>query len=342
MTRIGLVAAAAVAVAGTASAQGRDQIQIAGSSTVLPYAQIVAENFGEEFPEFSTVVESGGSSGGLRRFCEGVGTQYIDIANSSRSIRDTEVTACAGNGVTDILEVRFGYDGIVFAYDVNAPALEFTPIDVYRALASEIMVDGQKVANPNATMQDVQGEYPSWPIAFYVPASNHGTREVFEEKVLLQGCQDIGDFDAFQAAGMSEDDAEEACITMRDDGAVTEIAGDYTETLARIDANRQGFGVFGLSFYENNRDKLQVAPMNGVVPSEASVATGEYPVSRPLFFYVKTAHLEVIPGMCEYVNFFASDAMTGPGSPTVNYGLVPAPSNERSATQAAIAEYCPE
>lgn len=332
MTRFGIALAASATVAFAGSAIARDQVSIAGSSTVLPYAQIVAESFGEAYPNFSAVVEGGGSSGGLKRFCEGVGTGTIDIANASRSIREKEIAACAANGVTDIIEVKFGYDGIVFAYDVNGPAMALTPTDVYKALSHE--VGGQ--TNPNKTMADVNSAFPAWDIAMYIPASNHGTREVFEEKVILQGCEDSGDMKAYMDGGMSEDDAEKACFTLRTDGPVVEIAGDYTETLARIDANKTGVGVFGLAFYENNRDKLQVSTMNGVTPSQATVASGEYPVSRPLFFYVKKAHLPVVPGLPEYVNFFVSEGMTGPNSPTVNYGLVAAPDGERAATRDAV------
>ena len=336
MTRFGIIAAAAVAVAGSAAA--REQIQIAGSSTVLPYAQIVAEAFGEEYPEFSTVVESGGSSGGLKRFCEGVGVEFIDIANASRSIREKEVTACAEKGVTEIIEIKIGYDGIVFAYDAGATHFDLEPIDVYRAVAAKIVVDGEIVDNPNATLADANSAHPAWPIAYYVPASNHGTREVFEDKVVLAGCEASGDFEVFKAAnGDDKKAAEKQCISLRADGPVTEIAGDYTETLARIESNTQGVGVFGLAFYENNKDKLQVAQVSGIEPTQATIASGEYPVSRPLFFYVKKAHLAVIPGMKEYVEFFISEEMTGPDSPTVNYGLVAAPDAEREATRASFA-----
>ena len=324
MTRFGLVAAAAVAVAGNAVA--RDAVQIAGSSTVLPYAQIVAENFGEEYPEFKTVVESGGSSGGLKRFCEGVGEQYIDVANASRSIREKEIKACAEKGVSEIIEIKIGYDGIVFAYDANGDHFDLEPIDVYKAV---------NATSTAKTLKDVNDALPAWDIAFYVPASNHGTREVFEVKVLEEGCKAAGDFDKFkEAAGGDKKAAVKECVSLRTDGAVTEIAGDYTETLARIESNKTGVGVFGLAFYENNKDKLQVAKMSGVEPTAASIASGEYPVSRPLFFYVKKAHLAVIPGMKEYVEFFISEEMTGPESPTVAYGLVAAPEAEREATRA--------
>jgi phosphate transport system substrate-binding protein len=331
-----LAAAAIIASAGAAAA--RDQVQVAGSSTVLPYAQIVAEAFGETYPNFPTpVVASGGSSAGLRQFCEGVGPNTIDIANSSRLIRDSEVAACAENGVTEVIEVRIGYDGIVFASDINGPDFAFTPSDWFLAIGETVLHDGALVPNPHESWDEVNSAFPSWAIAAYIPGEKHGTREVFEEKVLALGCEATGALEAMIAAGMSEDDAEDACIRVRKDGKAVDIDGDYTETLSRIDANRTGIGVFGLAFYENNTDKLKVATMNDIVPSTESIASGEYPVSRPLQFYVKKAHLDVIPGLREYVEFFISDQMTGPVSPLAEYGLVAAPKSEREAMRASFA-----
>ena len=322
--------AATTILAGTA-AQARDQVQVAGSSTVLPYATIVAEAFGENFPDFKTpIVESGGSSAGLKQFCQGTGPETIDVANASRKIKDKEIAACAENGVTEIMEVKIGYDGIVFASDINGPDFAFEPINWFNALAPKIVKDGELVDNPNTKWSDVDPSFPDWDIAAYIPGEKHGTREVFEEKVLAAGCEASG------AAALYEDKDE--CLKVRKDGVAVDIDGDYTETLARIDSNKTGIGVFGLAFYENNTDKLKVATMSGIAPNAAVIADGTYPVSRPLFFYVKKAHLGVIPGLKEYVDFFMSDDMTGEGSPTSEYGLVPAPAEERDAIKAAIAE----
>ncbi len=332
MMKVFLTASAA-AIALTASAgfaAARDQIQIAGSSTVLPYAKIVAENFGETYPNFPTpVVESGGSSAGLKEFCKGVGEDTIDIANASRKIRDSEVEACKAAGVSDIQEVKFGYDGIVFATDINGPDFALTPEEVYRALAAQVAVDGKLVENPNKKWSDVDSSLPDWDIVAYIPGEKHGTREVFEEKLLIAGCKEAGGIEAGVAGGMDEKAAEAACKQVRKDGGTVDIDGDYTETLARIDSNKQGVGVFGLSFYENNADKLKVATVNGVMPSVETISTGEYPVSRPLYFYVKKAHIGVIPGLKEYVEFFLDDQMVGPDSPLAEFGLVPAPDAER-------------
>jgi phosphate transport system substrate-binding protein len=325
---------AIAAVASVAGAQSRDNVQVAGSSTVLPYASIVAEAFGENFDFPTPVIESGGSSTGLRRFCEGVGENTIDIANSSRSIRENEVATCAENGVTDIIEVRIGYDGIVFASDINGPSFTFTPSDWYLALAAELPMDGAMVANPNTNWSGVNADLPDQKIAAFIPGTRHGTREVFEENVILQGCEDTGNLQAMLDMGMDEDASEEACMAIRADGLSVDIDGDYTETLARMTANPEGLGVFGLSFYENNTARLQVATMNGVQPTTETISTGEYPVSRPLYFYIKAAHLDVIPGLQEFADFFVSDDIAGPFGPLAAYGLVADP--ELAATQAQV------
>ncbi|PWG16786.1 substrate-binding domain-containing protein [Salibaculum griseiflavum] len=328
--------ASALAITAVASAaSARDNVQVAGSSTVLPYASIVAELFGENTDFPTPVVESGGSSSGLARFCEGVGENTIDVANASRAIRDGEIEECAANGVTDIIQVRIGYDGIVFASQKDGPAYTaFVPSDWYLALAAEMPMDGEMVTNPNTTWADVNADLPTEEILAFIPGTKHGTREVFEEKVLLQGCEDTGAMAAMEEMGMDEDSIEEACMNVRDDGASVDIDGDYTETLARVDANANGIGVFGLAFYENNTDVLKVATMGGVAPSTESIASGEYPVSRPLYFYVKAAHIGVIPGLKEYAQFFMADEIAGPDGPLAQYGLVADP--ELAATQAMI------
>jgi phosphate transport system substrate-binding protein len=328
--------ALAIAAVAATSAAARDQVQVAGSSTVLPYASIVAEAFGENTDFPTPVVESGGSSAGLKRFCQGVGTEHTDVANASRKIRDKEIKACAENGVTEIIEVRIGYDGIVFASQKDGPAYTaFTQSDIFNALAPKVMVDGKLVDNPHKKWSDFNADLPAEDILAFIPGTKHGTRDVFEEKVVAAGCEATGAFEAMMAAGMSEDDAEDACLEVMSAGRAVDIDGDYTETLASIDANANGIGVFGLAFYENNTDKLKVATMAGISPSTETIATGEYPVSRPLFFYVKKAHIGVIPGLKEYAQFFISDELAGPSGPLANYGLVSDPA--LAETQANVA-----
>jgi phosphate transport system substrate-binding protein len=329
----------AIAALSASAAAARDQVQITGSSTVLPYATIVAEAFGENFDFPTPVVEGGGSGAGRAKMCEGVGENTVDIANSSSRISQKDLDTCAANGVNEVMEVRIGYDGIVFASDVAGAAFAFTPADVYNAIGEQVLKDGALVANPHTQWAEFNPNLPAQDILMLVPGTKHGTREVFDTRVIIAGCEETGAMKAFMDGGMDEDAAEDACMKLRTDGRSVDIDGDYTETLARLDADKNAVGVFGLSFYQNNTDKLQVATMSGVVPSTESIASGEYPVSRPLYFYVKLAHMDVIPGLKEYVEFFVSDDMAGPDGPLAQYGLVSDP--ELAATQAMVAARTP-
>lgn len=339
------VSAVALLAASASGAFARDNLQIAGSSTVLPYATIVAELFAENAGFAAPVVEGGGSGAGRKKLCEGVGENTIDIANSSSRIKQSDIDDCAANGVTSIMEVRFGYDGIVFASKKDGADFALTPSDLYLALGAQVAKDGALVANASKQWAEVNAALPAQDILAFIPGTKHGTREVFDTKVLLEGCKETGAYDLFLAASAGADDdakkkeAEAACFTTRTDGASVDIDGDYTETLSRLEANPTALGVFGLSFYENNTDKLKVATMSGVAPSVETISTGEYPVSRPLYFYVKQQHIGVIPGLKEYVEFFVSDDVAGPDGPLAAYGLVPDP--ELAATQAAVAAETP-
>ncbi|MPL61029.1 phosphate ABC transporter substrate-binding protein (PhoT family) [Rhodobacter sp. 140A] len=333
------VSAVAIVAASASGALARDQIQSAGSSTVLPYATIVAEAFGENFDFPTPVVESGGSGAGRKKLCEGVGENTIDIANSSSRIKQSDIDTCKSNGVNEIMEVRFGYDGIVFASGINGAEFAFTPADIYGAIGANVAKDGKVVANTAKTWADVKADFPAQDILMFIPGTKHGTREVFDTKVIEAGCKATGAYDLFLAAAEGDDKAKEKaavaqCNTLRTDGTSVDIDGDYTETLSRIDANKNAIGVFGLSFYQNNTDKLRVATMDGVMPSVETIAKGEYPVSRPLYFYVKKAHIGVVPGLQEYIDFFVSDDMAGPNGPLAAYGLVPDP--ELAKTQEMV------
>ena len=332
-------ALAILAVSATAGA-ARDQVQITGSSTVLPYSTIVAEAFGENFDFPTPVVEGGGSGAGRKKMCEGVGENTVDIANSSSRISKSDIELCGTNGVAEIMEVRIGYDGIVFASDVAGAEFAFTPAHIYGALGAQVAKDGALVANAAATWADVDAALPAQGILAFIPGTKHGTREVFDTKVIIAGCKETGAHDLFLAVAEGKDDkekagnADKACMELRTDGKSVDIDGDYTETLARIDADKTAIGVFGLSFYQNNTDKLRVATMNGVIPTAESIASAEYPVSRPLYFYVKKAHIGVIPGLKEYITFFVSDEMAGPDGPLAAYGLVSDPA--LAETQAMV------
>lgn len=298
------------------SASARDNIQIVGSSTVLPFATIVAESFGENFGLATPVVEGGGTGAGIKKFCSGVGEDTVDIVNASRKMKDEEVATCASNGVTDITEVRIGYDGIVFASDINGNTFALTPAFVYKAIS----------VNYNyKTWNEVDASLPNQKIMMLIPGTKHGTREVFDQKIVIQGCKDSGDFDEYSKTITDPKEVEKKCNTLRTDDIVVEIDGDYSETLNRMAADSHSVGVFGLSFYENNMDKLQVGTVNGITPSIDTIASGEYPVSRPLYFYIKDAHIGSIPGLLEYAQYFVSDDIAGPEGMLVDIGLVSDP-----------------
>ena len=331
---------AMLALSATA-ASARDQLAIAGSSTVLPFATIVAESFGEQGTFKTPVVEGGGSGAGRAALCKGVGEDTIDIANSSSGIKQSDVDTCAENGVTEIMEIRIGYDGVVFASDLAGPDFALSPTAVYSAIGAQVAKDGALMDNTAKTWADADATLPAQDILALIPGTKHGTREVFDISLMEKGCKETGAYDLFLAAAEGADDkakasaAIKACHAIRGDGTVVEIDGDYTETLSRLDANKNAVGVFGLSFYENNTDKLKVASVSGVVTSVETIADGAYPVSRPLFMYVKKQHIGVIPGLQEYLDFFVSDDMAGPGGLLVEYGLVPDP--KLAETQAAVA-----
>ena len=330
-SKLALITALSISFAAAAQS-ARDTIQIAGSSTVLPFSSIAAEEFGNNFAQFNTpVVGSGGSSGGLRQFCQGVGTSTIDVANSSRQIRPAEVEACKANGVKQIIEVKIGYDGIVFASRVDAGTFAFKPEHVFLAQAAQVPQNGKMVANPYTRWSQIDKSLPDQSILLAIPGSNHGTREVYEEKVVLEGCKSLPEVKA-----MSKDAQGEFCLAMRTDGAVVEIAGDYTETLARLQAQKDAVGVFGLSFYESNRDRIKVATVDGVVPTVDNIISGAYPVSRPLFFYVKGEHIGVIPGLQQFTEYFLSDAASGEASPLEFAGLIPLSDDERAEILSAV------
>ena len=308
----------------TSFAMARDNVQVTGSSTVLPYATIVAESFGENFGFDTPVVEGGGSGAGRKKLCEGVGEQTVDIANSSSKITEKDIALCTSNGVGDIMEVEFGFDGIVFATAVNGAPFALTEKDLYLALHKDSTFTKWNEVNPALPEQE---------ISVLIPGTKHGTREVFDVKVMEAGCKEV------LAVEKLDDDQKKACHAVRTDGVAIDIDGDYTETLSRLDANPNAMGVFGLSFYQNNTNKLQVATIDDVVPSVETISTGEYPVSRPLYFYVKLAHIGVIPGLQEYVDYFVSDDMAGPDGALASYGLVPHP--DLATVQAHVAALTP-
>lgn len=306
-------------ICAASTAQARDQIQVTGSSTVLPYATIVAEAFGENFEFPTPVVEGGGSGAGRKKLCEGVGENTVDIANSSSKMKEEEWAKCEAE-IGPITEVRIGYDGIVFASNIDQVNIDdITPLQLWSAL---------HVDSTAKLWSDVDSSLPEVEILAFIPGTKHGTREVFDVKVMEAGCKES------LAVEKLSDEQKEFCTQVRTDGVAVDIDGDYTETLSRLEANPTALGVFGLSFYQNNTDRLEVSTVSGVFPDVATIASGDYPVSRPLFFYVKNAHIGTIPGLKEYVEFFVSDDMAGPEGALAAYGLVPDP--ELAVTQELV------
>ena len=322
-----LLTAAVVALTATV-ATARDYVHIAGSSTVLPYATIVAEAFGDNFDFPTPVVESGGSGAGRKRLCDGIGMNTIDIANSSSLMKPDEAERCAAS--IKFEKVQIGYDGIVFASRLENTGFEnLTPGQIYLAVSDKSTATNWKEVDPSM---------PDRSIKVFLPGTKHGTREVFDKKVMVGGCKQVGAYDLFfEQNGGDKKAAEKECMKVRRDGLSVDIDGDYTETLASLEANKEGIGVFGLSFLLNNTDTIYAATINGVEATTDTIASGEYPISRPLQFYVKLDHIGQVPGMKEYIEFFISDEIAGPDGPLAEYGLVSDP--ELAATQAMVAEW---
>lgn len=320
----------------TTAAAAQDGIYLGGSSTVLPFAVIAAESFGENTNFATPVVEGGGTGAGIAKFCEGVGPNTYDIVDASRKIKSSEVKKCKENGVEGITQVKIGFDGVVFASAVNGPDFVLTPATVYNALAAEVIIDGKLVPNPYSSWNEVDGSLPAQEILAFIPGSKHGTREVFDLRVMEAGCKMFKSDKVIKTVtGGDKAKILETCIKMRTDSRVVEIDGDYTETLSRLKSNPNGVGIFGFSFYENNSDSLKVSRYQGTVPSRENIASGQYNVSRPLYIYVKNQHIGVTPGLKEFVEFFVSDDMAAKGGALDRAGMVADPA--LSKTQAAVA-----
>lgn len=321
-------------------ARANDQIRATGSSTVFPYAKLVSDKFHEAYSQFKApVIESGGTGAGIKEFCLSDADNSVDIANASRPITQSELKGCFAAGVKNIQKVIFGYDGIVLATNKKAgSAWDVKPADIYKALTAKTIQNGTLVENHVSRWSEVNKKLPNWDIEAYIPGEKHGTREVFEEKMMLVGCKESGAYQAMQKKGMADKQIKDACIAIRKDGRAIDIDGDYSESLARLASSEKSVGFFGLAFYENNADKLNVASVNNIKPTVTTVANGSYPLSRPLYFYVKKSHLRFRPGLKEYVNYFLSEAMVGDDGAVVDFGLVPASPKDREEQRNAFAK----
>jgi phosphate transport system substrate-binding protein len=331
-----LVAALGAVASGSTEAQAvRDYISIVGSSTVYPFATVVAENFGRRNSNFKTPkIESTGSGGGIKAFCAGVGVQHPDIANSSRRITVGEVADCAKNGVGAIVEVKIGYDGIVLANAKASPHYQLTLREVYLALAKEIPdpAGTQKlVPNPYTTWSQINSSLPADEIEVLGPPPTSGTRDAFNELVMEAGCKTFA-----WVAALPRDAHLAACHTLRDDGHYIEAGENDNLIVQKLEKSPRQLGIFGYSFLAQNGDKVQGAHIGGVEPEFDSIADGKYPVSRPLYFYVKKGHVEVIPGIRQYLAEFISDQASGEFGYLTDTGLIPLSAQDRSAVQTQV------
>jgi phosphate transport system substrate-binding protein len=335
-------ALATALVCGNALAQsGRDYVYIVGSSTVYPFATVVAERFGRGSDFKTPKVESTGSGGGLKLFCDGIGVDYPDIANSSRAIKRSEVVSCAANGVNDIIEVKIGYDGIVIANASAGIEMALTRRDIFLALAKDVpgASAGELIENPYVTWKDVNSSLPAQKIEVLGPPPTSGTRDAFVELAMEGGCKSIPWIKALKDT--NGDEYKAVCHTIREDGAFIEAGENDNLIVQKLEANPSAFGIFGFSFLDQNGEKVKGASIDGSAPTFDAIADGSYPVSRPLFFYVKKAHVEVIPGLRGFLREFSSERAWGEEGYLSDRGLIPMPTAERSSVAAAVSSLTP-
>ena len=328
-----------VLVCGSVGAYGqssRDYVSVVGSSTVYPFATAVAENFGRSQRKFKTPkVEQTGTGGGIKLFCSGVGVSYPDIVTASRRIKQSELDACAANGVRDVVEVKIGFDGIVLVNAKSAPTFKVSRRDLFLALAKQVpdpKGGGKLIANPNRTWRDIEPYLPAERIEVLGPPPTSGTRDAFTELVLEPGC---ASFPALAALQKSDERRFKAvCHTIREDGAYVEAGENDNLIVQKLNVNPRALGVFGYSFLEQNLDKMHGSVIEGVVPTYETIADGKYPGARALYIYVKKAHAEVIPGLSQYLAEFTSNRAMGEDGYLADKGLVSLPASERARVQA--------
>jgi phosphate transport system substrate-binding protein len=339
----GLIIAGAFATAALMSSPAhanRDYISIVGSSTVYPFATVVAEQFGKTSNFKTPKIESTGSGGGLKLFCAGVGVEHPDITNASRAIKKSEQEKCAANGIKDIVEVKIGYDGIVLANSKNADQINLTRKDIFLALAKDIPGgDGKLMPNPHKTWKDVNSALPDVAIEILGPPPTSGTRDAFVELVMDVGAEQVEGMKVLMKADKKA--YQKAAQTVREDGGYIEAGENDNLIVQKLQANPNAFGIFGFSFLDQNADVIQGSIVEGEAPTFENIADGKYPVSRPLFFYVKKAHVGTIPGIAEYLAEFTSEKTWGPEGYLADKGMIPMPDAERKQFAMDVKELKP-
>ncbi|HIP82992.1 MAG TPA: PstS family phosphate ABC transporter substrate-binding protein [Desulfocapsa sulfexigens] len=334
MLKKGIIVTASLLALTTASsvqaASGRDHISIVGSSTVYPFATTVAERFGKVTKFKTPKIESTGSGGGMKLFCAGAGIETPDITNASRRIKFSEYQKCQKNGVKEIIEVKIGYDGIVMANSKKAGRLDLSKKDIFLALAKDVPNpngDETLVANPYKTWKEVNASLPDTKIEVLGPPPTSGTRDAFVELAMEGGCKQIGWIKALKKKDKKHFKA--VCHTVREDGGYIEAGENDNLIVQKLQANPKALGIFGFSFLDQNGDKIQGSTIGGEEPTFENIAAGKYPVSRPLYFYVKKSHMGVVPGMAEFLGEFSSDKAWGEEGYLTDKGLIPMPVAER-------------
>ena len=322
--------------------QARDQVNIVGSSTVYPFATVVAEKFGKSTMFKTPKIESTGSGGGLKLFCAGVGINTPDITNSSRKIKSIEINHCNKNGVGDITEAKIGYGGIVLAHSKAVAPMSLTRRDIFLALAREVPdPSGAEsfVANPHVTWKDVNPMLPDHKIEVLGPPPTSGTRDAFAELALEGGCKTFPWIKAMKEK--NKERYRSYCHSVREDGHYIEAGENDNLIVQKLVANPNALGVFGFSFLDQNSERVQGSAIDGVGPAFEAITDGSYPVSRPLYFYVKNAHLDAIPGIREFVAEFMSDKASGADGYLTDKGMIPMSAEERGERVSRITSFTP-
>jgi phosphate transport system substrate-binding protein len=334
-----LLAASALALAAT-PVLARDQIRIVGSSTVYPFTTTVAENFGKTSGMKTPVVESTGTGGGIKLFCAGMGEDTPDFVNASRPIKKAEFEACRKNGVTDIVEIKIGFDGLTIANAKAGPEANFTKQQIFLALAKQVPgKDGTLIDNPYTMWNEIDASLPAEKIEVLGPPPTSGTRDSFVELVMEKGAESIESLAALKASDAKAFEA--VWKSIRPDGAYVEAGENDNLIVQKLEANPVAFGIFGYSFLEENGDKIKGASIEGAVPSFETIAGGEYKVARPLFVYAKKQHVGAVPGMAEFVAEFVSDKAIGEDGYLADKGLIPLPADEAEQVRNVAKEMIP-
>ena len=312
------------------SVTSRDQINVVGSSTVYPFSTVVAENFGNKTGIKVPKIESTGSGGGMKLFCKGLGTGHPDITNASRRIKKNEFNQCKENGI-DVVEIKVGYDGIVIANSKKAKLLNLTKRQIFLALAKQVpegnKEGGSLVNNPNKKWSDIDPNLPNKKIEVLGPPPTSGTRDAFNELAIEGGCKTFPKLKAIKKQDKKKYKA--ICRAVREDGAFIEAGENDNLIVQKLVENENAFGVFGFSFLIENEDKIQGSTVDGMAPTMETIADKSYGVSRPLYFYVKLAHVDVIPGIREFLEEYTSEDSWGPGGYLEERGMIPMPESER-------------